>query len=115
MSEQNDKTADGCKMLTATSDPVVLYQALCGATDEIEQLKRERDEAKDDLEFRRELYRVQENYLELARRERDEARAALREAIRFRDTSLNGYDLNEWMMAAGLNETDLDSKRSGEK
>lgn len=46
MSEQNDETADGCEMLTATSDPIVLYQALCGATDEIEQLKRERDEAR---------------------------------------------------------------------
>lgn len=34
-------------MLTATSDPVVLYQALCRATDEIEQLKRERDEAQE--------------------------------------------------------------------
>jgi hypothetical protein len=43
-------------------------------TEWAEQLERERDEARDDLEFRRELYRVQENYLELARRERDEAR-----------------------------------------
>jgi hypothetical protein len=47
MSEQNDETADGCEMLTATSDPVVLYQALCWAADEIEQLKRERDEARE--------------------------------------------------------------------
>jgi geranylgeranyl pyrophosphate synthase len=39
-----------------------------------EQLERERDEAREDLEFRRELYKVQENYLELARREGDEAR-----------------------------------------
>jgi hypothetical protein len=38
------------------------------------KLKEERDEAREDLEFRREIYRVQENYLELARRERDEAR-----------------------------------------
>ena len=49
MSEQNDETADGCEMLTATSDPVVLYQALCKATDEIEQLERERDEAREEL------------------------------------------------------------------
>jgi hypothetical protein len=35
-------------MLTATSDPVVLYQALCWAADEIEQLKRERDEAREE-------------------------------------------------------------------
>jgi len=37
-------------------------------------LQSERDEARDDLEFRRDLYKVQKNYLELARRERDEAR-----------------------------------------
>jgi hypothetical protein len=49
MSEQNDETADGCEMLTATSDPVVLYQALCGATREIEQLERERDEARSEM------------------------------------------------------------------
>jgi hypothetical protein len=45
------------------------------------KLERERDEARNDLEFRREIYRVQENYLELARRERDEA-------IRARDVAL---------------------------
>ena len=38
------------------------------------ELKRERDEARTDLEFRRGLYKVQEQYLETARRERDEAR-----------------------------------------
>lgn len=38
-------------------------------------LERERDEARNDLEFRRELYKVQEQYLEMARRERDDARA----------------------------------------
>jgi len=41
------------------------------------KMERERDEAREDLEFRRELYRVQENYLELARQERDKAREAL--------------------------------------
>ena len=35
---------------------------------------KERDEARTDLEFRRGLYKVQEQYLETARRERDEAR-----------------------------------------
>jgi len=35
-------------------------------------------------------------------RERDEAREALREAIQFRDTTLNGYDLDAWLKAAGL-------------
>jgi hypothetical protein len=35
-------------------------------------------------------------------RERDDAREALREAIQFRDTTLNGYDLDAWLKAAGL-------------
>ena len=43
-------------------------------TEFAQQLERERDEAREALEFRRELYTVQESYLELARRERDEAR-----------------------------------------
>lgn len=37
-----------------------------------QRLERERNEARNDLEFRRELYRVQGNYLEQARKERDE-------------------------------------------
>jgi hypothetical protein len=41
------------------------------------------------------------DYLSL-QRERDEAREALREAIQFRDTTLNGYDLDAWLKAAGL-------------
>ena len=41
-------------------------------TDFARQLERERDEAREALEFRRELYTVQESYLELARRERDD-------------------------------------------
>ena len=61
MSEQNDETADGCEMLTATSDPVVLYQALCRATDEIEQLKRERDEVREALEHIVEYWNRDEN------------------------------------------------------
>jgi hypothetical protein len=36
------------------------------------------------------------------KQERDEAREALREAIQFRDTTLNGYDLDAWLKAAGL-------------
>jgi hypothetical protein len=40
----------------------------------------ERDEARADLEFRRELYKVQENYLELERRGRGEAREIIRMA-----------------------------------
>lgn len=34
-------------------------------------------------------------------RERDRARACLREAIQFRNTLLSGYDLQEWQEAAG--------------
>ncbi len=108
MSEQNDETADGCEMLTATSDPVVIYQALCGATDEIEQLKRERDEAQatltdihrwiernhpdgfiDSLSFHQNLERVADRWydrldydrLDIVERERDEAREQIRELI----------------------------------
>jgi hypothetical protein len=46
-----------------------------------------------------------EVFTELAntlKQERDEAREALREAIQFRDTTLNGYDLDAWLKAAGL-------------
>lgn len=39
-----------------------------------ELYEQERDEARKDLEFRRELYKVQEECLENAKRERDEAR-----------------------------------------
>jgi len=46
-------------------------------TEWAQQLERERDEAREALEFRRELYKVQEKCLEDARRERDEAREAL--------------------------------------
>jgi hypothetical protein len=44
-------------------------------------LERERDEAREDLEFRRGLYKVQEEYLETARRERDKARELLKKAL----------------------------------
>ena len=42
------------------------------------KLERERDEAREALEFRRELYKVQEQCLETARRERDEAREKIK-------------------------------------
>jgi hypothetical protein len=41
------------------------------------KLERERDEAREDLKFRRGFYRVQVQYLEAAKRERDEARHKL--------------------------------------
>ena len=46
------------------------------------RLERERDEAMKDLEFQRGLYKVQEEYLETARRERDEAINAIRETLK---------------------------------
>jgi hypothetical protein len=39
------------------------------------KVELERDEARSDLKFRRGLYKVQEQYLEMARRERDGARS----------------------------------------
>ena len=54
------------------------------ATKSRKELERERDEAREDWEFRRglyaqlcEAYKVQEEYLETAKRERDEARTAI--------------------------------------
>jgi hypothetical protein len=58
----------------------------------LKDAERERDEAKDDLEFRRELYRVQENYLELARRERDEAMALSEERYNYWQDSIKEYE-----------------------
>lgn len=43
--------------------------------------EKERDEAREDLEFRRGLYKVQEQHLETARRDSDEARGRERVAI----------------------------------
>jgi hypothetical protein len=51
------------------------------------KLERERDEAREDLEFWRGLYKVQEEYLETARRERDEAR----------DTNKKLREVLEWI------------------
>jgi hypothetical protein len=44
-----------------------------------QRLERQRDEAREALEFRRGLYKVQEQCLETARRERDEARKLLKQ------------------------------------
>jgi len=38
------------------------------------------------------------------KQERDKARECLREAICYRDSSMSGYDLEEWREAAGENE-----------
>lgn len=49
----------------------------------------ERDEAREDLEFRRGLYKVQEERLEKAERERDEAREAVKELVYIAERALD--------------------------
>ena len=49
----------------------------CDGYDHARKLERERDELREDLEFRRGLYALQTEALEKAREERDEAREAL--------------------------------------
>jgi hypothetical protein len=44
---------------------------------------------------------VLERELNQAIKERDKARECLREAICYRDSSMSGYDLEEWREAAG--------------
>ena len=68
--------------------------------DALDALRSERDEAREDLEFRRGLYKFQEEHLEAARRERDEARVerdrlavALREC---RDDSIELLGERDW-------------------
>jgi len=63
-----------------------IAQAECRA----ERFCQERDEARTDLEFRRGLYKVQEQYLETARRERDEAVEAL---MKIEDLFIDGTDI----------------------
>jgi hypothetical protein len=77
-SPSNTPETDDQPIIYAMND--LCYQVLCVDLEFARRLERERDEATKDLEFRRELYKVQEQYLETARRERDEAREALREA-----------------------------------
>jgi hypothetical protein len=47
---------------------------------------------------------ILERELAEAIKERDKARECLREAICYRDSSMSGYDLEEWREAAGENE-----------
>ena len=70
---------------------------------ELNQAAKERDDAVKDLEFRRGLYAVQETLVESLRKERDDALAALREAI---DAEPYKHIFHErllrWRTAAGL-------------
>ena len=57
----------------------VKFKSVCGSkswvpTDICRRFERERDEAREDLEFRRELYALQTERLQRIERERDEAR-----------------------------------------
>jgi hypothetical protein len=49
------------------------YQVPCVDLEFARRLERERDEARRDLEFRRKLYKVQEELWDVTRRQRDEA------------------------------------------
>jgi hypothetical protein len=79
-------------------------------TEWAEQLERERDEARKKIGRQRERIAYLEGAthhacgtpLSKAIKERDEAREALREAIQFRDKTLNGYDLDAWLKAADI-------------
>jgi len=57
----------------------IKFKTLCGEkhwvpAEHSQRLERERDEAREDLEFRRELYALQTERLQRIERERDEAR-----------------------------------------
>ncbi len=63
-------------------------------TEFAQKLERERDEAREDLEFRRGLYKVQEEYLETARRERDETLAQIKELIYIAERAIDLAELD---------------------
>ena len=66
--------ADG---LDVNPDKDFAQKCMRHAADRMEQLERERDELREDLEFRRGLYALQTEALEKAREERDEAQKQL--------------------------------------
>ena len=59
------------------------------ATDFARKLERERDEARKDLEFRRDLYKVQEGYLEEAREKAERYRLEANSFMLQRDEARN--------------------------
>jgi hypothetical protein len=58
-----------------------LRRNLAQALVDLDDMQYQRDEAREALEFRRELYKVQEQCLETARRERDEANQIISSAL----------------------------------
>jgi len=95
---------------------------ICELERELAEAIKERDEARHGLQewkefddFRAKMFAEMSgadcktlgelhDYVILIKAERDEARECLREAIGFRNTDLNGYDLERWRKAAGLEE-----------
>jgi hypothetical protein len=69
------------------------------------QLEPELAEAKASLERGAE---TAAKMLEATIKERDKARECLREAIAYRDRTMSGYDLQEWIEALGLTNSETD-------
>ena len=67
------------------------YNCICWQEQDV--LRRELEAINTLNDLRRELNQ--------AIKERDKARECLREAICYRDSSMSGYDLEEWREAAG--------------
>ena len=79
-----------------------IVQAECRA----ERFCQERDEARTDLEFRRGLYKVQEQQLETARRKRDEAVEALKHIEEYGTEEINAAVELRQKLASTLVERD---------
>ena len=62
--ETDTAISDGVEMLTNQSDSVALYQKLCDAVCEIQSLRRERDEAREENAKLREIAERAINYLD---------------------------------------------------
>ena len=76
------------------------------------KLERERDEARADLEFRRGLYKVQEQYLETARSESDEAQEHLREIKQYGTEEINAaVDLRQKLAQVFLDLDNMQDQR----
>jgi hypothetical protein len=88
------------------------------SSDFARKLKYELDEAKTDLEFRRGLYKVQEQYLETARRERDEAREQIKELIYIGERAIALADIdfeNDKFGVVSELRSDLEKIKEGAK
>lgn len=84
---------------------------LCREREAHNQTKRERDEARKHVEFRRELYKVQEQYLEKARRERDDA---MEQNAKLRDIAERARLFCDMRMRDSL-RAELDQLKEGAK